>query len=160
LDENTTDYAEGPIGYKAPRLLVKEAHQQVMDIHNQYELPEPRGAAYKNWGKWPYGGAWHCWKPGFKYDELIEKMRHPLPNENVFICGETYSVEQGWAEGALKTAERLLCEDLDKADRLSYIDKQILKPRGLRTVTQTGTELVRSVEELTRTDSKHRLLPR
>ena len=30
--------------------------------------------------------------------------------ERVFLCGEAYSVSQGWVEGALNTAERMLEE--------------------------------------------------
>jgi len=39
-------------------------------------------------------------------------MRHPIQDEKVYICGEVYSNDQGWAEGALETAELLLTEDL------------------------------------------------
>ena len=32
------------------------------------------------------------------------------PDERVFICGEAYSINQGWVEGALQTAELMLEE--------------------------------------------------
>ena len=37
-------------------------------------------------------------------------MRKPLPSENVYICGEAYSNNQGWVEGALQTAQLMLEE--------------------------------------------------
>lgn len=43
--------------------------------------------------------------------ELIEELKRELANpplENLFICGEAYSYEQGWIEGALKTSELVL----------------------------------------------------
>jgi monoamine oxidase len=35
-------------------------------------------------------------------------MRQPVPDANVYICGEAWSTTQGWAEGALQTAEQVL----------------------------------------------------
>jgi lysine 2-monooxygenase len=101
-----------PDGYGASQNMVREAHAQVMKVHGQYELPQPSSAAYYDWGDLPYGAAWHCWKPGYEYDKIIDAIRKPEENENVFICGESYSAQQGWAEGALNTAEHLLVRDL------------------------------------------------
>ena len=33
-----------------------------------------------------------------------------IPGEKVHICGEAYSIGQGWVEGALQTAELMLKE--------------------------------------------------
>jgi len=30
------------------------------------------------------------------------------PMENLYICGENYSLEQSWVEGALESCERIL----------------------------------------------------
>jgi hypothetical protein len=38
----------------------------------------------------------------------MEYMRKPMSTENVFICGEAYSAQQGWVEGALCVAEKML----------------------------------------------------
>jgi monoamine oxidase len=40
----------------------------------------------------------------------MKMMRRPYRDEAVHICGEAYSVTQGWVEGALQTAERMLEE--------------------------------------------------
>ena len=92
--------------------LVGEAHRQVVDLHGQRELPLPYTAAYKDWGEDPYGGGWHSWKAGFRYNDIMPKMRHPMADENIFICGAAYSSDQGWVEGALETAEQMLTEDM------------------------------------------------
>lgn len=124
--EEGDDYKDGPtIGYKATISMVKEAHRQVLEIHGQSELPSPCAAAYFNWDDSPFGGAWHCWKPGFRYNDIHKKMRHPINDENVYICGEAFSPKQGWAEGALQTAEELLCRDLDKPDRLDPLKERL-----------------------------------
>ena len=40
----------------------------------------------------------------------MPKIRKPVDNEEVYICGEAYSINQGWVEGALQTAELMLDE--------------------------------------------------
>ena len=36
-------------------------------------------------------------------------MLNPMPTyKNVYICGDAYSLDQGWVEGALRTAESVL----------------------------------------------------
>jgi monoamine oxidase len=40
-------------------------------------------------------------------------MRQPYPNEQVHVCGEAYSEQQGWVEGAFCVAERMLQEHFD-----------------------------------------------
>ena len=37
-------------------------------------------------------------------------MLKPMPDYNVFICGEAYSLDQGWVEGALHTTETVLTQ--------------------------------------------------
>jgi lysine 2-monooxygenase len=38
----------------------------------------------------------------------MPRIRHPLPDANLYICGEAWSTNQGWVEGALNTAEHVL----------------------------------------------------
>ncbi|MCB9568326.1 MAG: FAD-dependent oxidoreductase [Myxococcales bacterium] len=90
-------------------------------IHGLRELPAPYTAAFQDWGTDPHGAAWHAWKAGFRYWEVMKRMRKPLdprwggdgepvPDEQVYICGEAYSNVQSWIEGALQTTERMLQE--------------------------------------------------
>lgn len=46
----------------------------------------------------------HYWKKGVDSEKVIPKMIHPFPEENLFFCGESYSLHQGWMEGAVETA--------------------------------------------------------
>ncbi|MDH3523742.1 MAG: FAD-dependent oxidoreductase [Acidobacteriota bacterium] len=102
-----------PPGAIAPTdAVVREAHRQVTELHDQRELPLPYTAAFMDWSEDPYGGGWHSWKAGFKYNEIMPRMRHPVEGENVYICGAAYSSDQGWVEGALETAEQMLTEDM------------------------------------------------
>jgi len=115
--ESEDDFYKGPLGNRATKAMVKEARIQVEVMHNQQELPEPIAAAYQDWSQKPYGAGWHCWKPNVRYWEV-----HPVREEKVYICGDAYSNDQGWAEGALETAEELLTKDLEKENCLEKFD--------------------------------------
>lgn len=41
----------------------------------------------------------------------LAKQR-PLPEASLYICGEAWSTQQGWVEGALETADIVLEEQL------------------------------------------------
>jgi monoamine oxidase len=56
---------------------------------------------------------WDCgiglWKKGkFDYHQISKKMIRPFKKENLYICGENYSMNQGWIEGALETSDRVI----------------------------------------------------
>jgi monoamine oxidase len=88
--------------------MVRSAQQQVAEVHGINFVPKPYTAIYQDWTAEPFGGGWHAWKAGFKFWEIVPRMRKPVDGEDVFICGEAYSNYQGWVEGALQTAELML----------------------------------------------------
>ncbi len=90
--------------------MVDAAQQQVREIHGLRFVPEPYSAVYHDWSEDPFGAGWHAWKAGFKFWELMKQVRQPSPKEDVFVCGEAYSINQGWVEGALQTADLVLQE--------------------------------------------------
>jgi lysine 2-monooxygenase len=98
-----------PMGHMpATKGMVEFAQQQVREMHGQVNLPDPYTALYHDWSDDPYGGGWHEWKAGVKYYEVMPAIRKPVSSEDVYICGEAYSNNQGWVEGALQTAEKML----------------------------------------------------
>jgi hypothetical protein len=92
----------------ATEQMVRIAHKQVEEVHGLPEIPLPYAAAYHSWNEDPYGGGWHEWKAGYRLDEIMCRMRKPLPKQDIYIVGEAYSFGQGWVEGALDTAESTL----------------------------------------------------
>jgi monoamine oxidase len=42
--------------------------------------------------------------------DVMPYMRKPDANERIHICGEAYSDQQGWVEGAFCEAEKMLQE--------------------------------------------------
>jgi len=98
--------------HRAPRIMIEEIHRQLQAMHGVSFAPEPYDAAYKDWGDDPYGGGVNFWAVHAQSDQVIPKIAQPNPAVPVYICGEAYSRSQGWAEGALETAELVLQQHL------------------------------------------------
>jgi monoamine oxidase len=96
--------------YPAPALMVKEAHRQILAMHNAKDTPDrkPYSAAYRDWRDNPYGGGANFWRQHVNSRKVSRRIVQPMSGRPVYICGEAYSHEQGWVEGALMTAEDLL----------------------------------------------------
>ncbi|MEP7309497.1 MAG: FAD-dependent oxidoreductase [Acidobacteriota bacterium] len=94
--------------HEAPRDAVREVHRQVKRMHNIEYAPEPCGAAYMDWSEDPFGGGVHFWNPGYRSWEVLEQMTQPVADFPCYVCGEAYSTNQTWVEGALQTAEIVL----------------------------------------------------
>jgi len=97
--------------YGASKRLVAKAQRQLCDLHSEVKrIPFPYVALAKAWtgelGDW----GWHSWNPHTRPWEVIRALRRPSKANNVYICGEAYSCEQGWVEGALRSAEMVLKE--------------------------------------------------
>lgn len=89
--------------------LAEELHKQMEQLHGR-ELPKPDGFLYKRWGSEYMGGAYHTWNPGSKPWETTEEMIQPNQEMPLYVCGEAFSTNQGWIEGALETSEKVLAE--------------------------------------------------
>jgi monoamine oxidase len=96
----------------APSAMVAEAMRQVRELHGRSDIPDPFVAWYRDWSDDPFGGGYHAWQPGVSVRDVMQYMRRPDPAEAVHVCGEAYSDQQGWVEGALCVAERMLQEHL------------------------------------------------
>lgn len=57
---------------------------------------------------WEYGTAF--WNKGIDSNKISNTIINPLPN--IYICGENYSLNQSWVEGALETSNK--CVNLIK----------------------------------------------
>jgi monoamine oxidase len=89
--------------------IVREVQRQLALAHGLTCLPEPSWARYHDWTQDPFGAGWHVWRPGVRFWEVMPALRRPS-GEEVSICGEAYSLRQGWVEGALQSAELMLQE--------------------------------------------------
>jgi hypothetical protein len=124
-DSPANEFVKGaavrPHRFQISRDMVEAAQEQVREVHGLKFVPEPYTAVYHDWSEDPYGAGWHAWKAGEKFWEVMPRMRG-IDGENVHVCGEAYSIGQGWVEGALQTAELMLKEHFG-LKRPSFIPK-------------------------------------
>ncbi len=97
-----------PMESVATKEMVDIANEQVAAIHALPQVPQPYSAVYHTWNEDPYGGGWHEWKSDYRLDQVMCRMRKPVPDVDIYIVGEAYSYGQGWVEGSLDTAESML----------------------------------------------------
>jgi monoamine oxidase len=93
---------ELPPSVIASRRMVEKVQQFLTEMHGR-ELPRPIVGVVSEWD-----AGWHTWTVGSQpwTESVVSQRTAPLPN--LFLCGEAYSNEQGWIEGALKSAELVL----------------------------------------------------
>jgi hypothetical protein len=94
--------------HRAPHQMVMEMHRQIAQMHNVQDAPAPVDAAYMDWSVDPFGGGVHFWNRGYKSWEVLEQMTKPVADFPCYVCGEAYSTNQTWVEGALQTSEIML----------------------------------------------------
>jgi hypothetical protein len=94
--------------HRAPHQMVMEMHRQIAQMHNVQDAPAPVDAAYMDWSVDPFGGGVHFWNRGYKSWEVLEQMTKPVGDFPCYVCGEAWSTNQTWVEGALQTAEIVL----------------------------------------------------
>ncbi len=94
---------------QASQLMVNEVMNEVRELHSStMQIPDPYVTWYKDWTQDPFGGGYHAWKAEYSIKDVMVYMRSPNPYETIYICGEAYSDQQGWVEGAFCTAEHML----------------------------------------------------
>ncbi len=71
--------------------------------HHSWARNDPRTQQY----------SFHTWKGGVKWWESFEKSLQPVASEHIHIVGDTFSVLQGWGEGALISAEYMMQEKMN-----------------------------------------------
>lgn len=94
---------------QATKLMVDELMNQLRELHGKdVTIPEPYVTYFKDWTDEPFGAGYHAWKAGFSVGDVMKYMRKPKHDEQIHICGEAYSDQQGWVEGAFCEAEKML----------------------------------------------------
>jgi hypothetical protein len=108
---------------QATKVMIDEAMKQVRELHGRNDIPDPYVTWFKDWTADPYGGGYHAWKANYDIEYVMGYMRRPESDEQIYICGEAYSDQQGWVEGAFCVAERML-EDFFGLDRPDWLDPE------------------------------------
>lgn len=106
--------------------ILSDLHASIKS-HKHVTVEDPVVGAYTFWDDFgdepiPEAG-WHTWEPGADSEKAMQYMTQPFTiahdkrnvrtsanRHKVFVCGEAYSSEQGWIEGALKSVERVMAK--------------------------------------------------
>lgn len=94
--------------FAASGAMLDAARAQMLALYGEELLVGPIKAAFVDWSRDPFGGAWHVWRPGVRSWEVRERLRQPNPDLPLFVCGEAFAQTQGWCEGAINNAEMML----------------------------------------------------
>lgn len=93
--------------------LVNEIMRQIKLLFGLDEdayVPKPVLTTYRVWGQAPYGFGYHQYK--LNIDDLKDVYPHiTSPAEDLFVCNESWSPEQGWVEGALIMSDYVLQQE-------------------------------------------------
>ncbi|MBN9552261.1 MAG: FAD-dependent oxidoreductase [Alphaproteobacteria bacterium] len=93
-------------------------HGQMLEVCRPSGVqPKPIGGFAQDWGAPAYGGASHVWSRGIDITTAAQSTRTLAPN--VHLCGEAWSNNHGWIEGALESAEDLLQQEFGLANWLA-----------------------------------------
>jgi len=94
--------------FPASQAVVKEALKQMTEMFQPKKaIPDPVMTSYRLWGgESDFGYAYHQWALNANDDEIRQRLVEPLTN--IFTCNEAYSDMQGWVNGSLRSADRVL----------------------------------------------------
>jgi monoamine oxidase len=82
--------------------------------HHDFTQDRLLACGMRDWGKNPFGAAAHGWLPGvmsWKHMEFLEAFsldQDSSSPKNIHVCGEAFSDYQGFIEGSLRSARRVL----------------------------------------------------
>ncbi len=92
-------------GAPAPAALLEAVRGWLAAAHPGAAVPSfPAGSAFQHWGADPREVAWHFWRPGANSDDVMDLAAQPDPTLPIHLCGEVFSRNGAWVEGALESA--------------------------------------------------------
>jgi hypothetical protein len=69
-------------------------------------IPAPLVATYRRWGVPTAGDGDHQWRIGVDDVAVRKRLANPFPH--VYTCNESYSDDQAWVNGALRSVDQML----------------------------------------------------
>ncbi|HET9755370.1 MAG TPA: FAD-dependent oxidoreductase [Candidatus Limnocylindrales bacterium] len=92
-------------GAPAPAALLMALQGWLAAAHPSADVPAlPAGSAFQHWGADPREVAWHFWRAGSNSDEVMDLAAQPDPSLPIHLCGEVFSRNGAWVEGAMEAA--------------------------------------------------------
>lgn len=104
-----------PVGLDQPQystpastFVVEQAMRQLALFFQDDNLPPPLLSTYVRWGTDQFGDGDHSWVTGANDQEIMAQLLKPDPDKALYVCGESYSDDQAWVNGALRSVDSLL----------------------------------------------------
>lgn len=95
--------------FPASQAVVDEATRLFKLLYSTPSVPEPVMTSFRLWdGESDFGYAVHQWALGADDAAASKELVNPVGD--VYTCGEAFSDMQGWVEGSLRSADRVLDE--------------------------------------------------
>ena len=105
--------------------FVKLIHKEIYDLF-KIKPPDPEKVYVHYWN-----AGLNTWSPGFDSDVISEQVLKLYDDKEIYICGDSYSLKQGWIEGCLETAykviKKLSLEGFEVVSDMEIINKDITK---------------------------------
>lgn len=93
--------------FPASEALVVEATRQIKELFQMILVPRPVLTSFRLWsGEEQFGYAYHQWARFADDREVMKTLASPV--KNIFVCNEAFSDDQGWVNGALRSANLVL----------------------------------------------------
>ena len=95
--------------FAASQAVVDEMRRQLQEVFSSLAVPATVLTSYRRWGDEQFFGyAYHQWARGADDSRVIPELAKPFENLRLYTCGEAFSDQQGWVNGALRSAEIVL----------------------------------------------------
>jgi hypothetical protein len=110
-------------GVELPRPIRQRLLSKIVQITSANDVPgftaeDIAWYGIRDWGRGPYHGANHAWRPERKYWVIMRRLGEIRSSDGggtIHVCGEDYSDYHGFIEGALRSAVFVLHRILDLA---------------------------------------------
>ena len=83
------------------KVIKKEIKEELKNMFPFLSIPDPEWMETYLWNT-----GYHAWKKGVHSEQVQQDLQRISPG--LFFCGEAYSDTQGWVEGALETADKVV----------------------------------------------------
>ena len=90
----------------ASTFVVEQATRQMQEMFGLSTIPAPLVATYRRWGVPSAGDGDHQWRIGVDDVAVRRRLANPFPH--VYTCNESYSDDQAWVNGALRSVDQML----------------------------------------------------
>jgi hypothetical protein len=103
--------------------------------HNDFTADRLLAVGLRDWGKEPYDGAVHVWRPRRRSWEVMAQLVAFgfSPGEtNMHVIGDAYSDYQGFIEGALRSTARVISFFVNGEAGAEFSDRVFLSTNALR----------------------------